>query len=144
MKNMLSRRSAIRKVTGGTVALATAASLSRRLHAADEAVGSKLKYRINHSVCKWCYGSIPLEEFCQAGKRIGLQSVELLVVDDFPTLKKHDLICAMVSGVPGGITEGLNRVDTMIKLWISLREQRRSWPIMAIPTSFVFPGIAKE
>lgn len=111
MKTKLSRRSAIRKVTGGTVALATAASLSRRLQAADEAVGSKLKYRINHSVCKWCYGSIPLEEFCQAGKKIGLQSVELLVVDDFPTLKKHDLICAMVSGVPGGITEGLNRIE---------------------------------
>jgi hydroxypyruvate isomerase len=116
MKNSMSRRSALRKVTGGTVALATAASLSRRLQAADEAVGSKLKYRINHSVCKWCYGNIPLEEFCQAGKKIGLQSVELLVVEDFPTLKKHDLICAMVSGVPGGITKGLNRIENHDKI----------------------------
>jgi hydroxypyruvate isomerase len=107
----MSRRSALRKVTGGTVALAAATSLSHRLQAADEALGSKLKYRINHSVCKWCYGSIPLEEFCQAGKKIGLQSVELLVVEDFPTLKKHDLICAMVSGVPGGISKGLNRLE---------------------------------
>src|SRR5437660_2561133 len=39
---------------------------------------------------------------------MGLQSVELLTVDDFPTLRKHGLICAMVSGVPGGITDGLN------------------------------------
>lgn len=116
MKNSMSRRSALRTVTGGTVALAAAASMSRRLQAADEAVGSKLKYRINHSVCKWCYGSIPLEEFCQAGKKIGLQSVELLVVDDFPTLKKHDLICAMVSGVPGGITKGLNRLENHDKI----------------------------
>lgn len=116
MKNSMSRRSALRKVTGGTVALATAASMSRRLQAADEAVGSKLKYRINHSVCKWCYGNIPLEEFCQAGKKIGLQSVELLVVEDFPTLKKHDLICAMVSGVPGGITKGLNRIENHDKI----------------------------
>src|SRR5215469_7390895 len=111
MKNTLSRRSAIRKVTGGTVALAAATSLSRRLQAAEELVGTKLKYRINHSVCKWCYGKIPLEEFCQAAKPIGLQSVELLEVSDFPTLRKHDLICAMVSGVPGGITKGLNRVE---------------------------------
>src|SRR5437588_7066532 len=111
MKNAMSRRSALRTVTGGTVALATAASLSERLHAADEALDAKLKYRVNHSVCKWCYGNIPLEEFCQAGKRIGLQSVELLEVQDFPTLKKHDLICAMVSGVPGGITKGLNRLE---------------------------------
>lgn len=116
MNNSMSRRSALRKVTGGTVALAAAASMSRRLQAADEAVGSKLKYRINHSVCKWCYGNIPLEEFCQAGKKIGLQSVELLVVEDFPTLKKHDLICAMVSGVPGGITKGLNRLENHDKI----------------------------
>jgi len=116
MKKVMSRRSALRTVTGGTVAVAAAASLSHRLQAADEALGSKLKYRINHSVCKWCYGSIPLEEFCQAGKKIGLQSVELLEVNDFPTLKKHDLVCAMVSGVPGGITQGLNRVENHDKI----------------------------
>jgi hydroxypyruvate isomerase len=116
MKNAMSRRSALRKVTGGTVAAAAAAGLARRLQAADEAVGSKLKYRINHSVCKWCYDKIPLEEFCQAGKKIGLQSVELLEVKDFPTLKKHDLVCAMVSGVPGGITKGLNRVENHDKI----------------------------
>jgi hypothetical protein len=34
---------------------------------------------------------------------IGLQSVELLTVEDFATLKKHGLTCGMVSGVPGGI-----------------------------------------
>jgi hydroxypyruvate isomerase len=116
MKNTMSRRSAIRKVTGGTAAVAAAVSLSRRLQAADEAVGSKLKYHINHSVCKWCYGSIPLDEFCKSAKEIGLVSVELLETKDFPTLKQHDLTCAMVSGVPGGITSGLNRVENHDKI----------------------------
>jgi len=116
MNPKMSRRSALRKVTGSTVALAAAADLSNRLQAADEATGSKLKYRVNHSVCKWCYGKIPLEEFCQAAKPIGLQSVELLEVKDFPTLRKHDLVCAMVSGVPGGITSGLNRVENHDKI----------------------------
>ena len=111
MNRKISRRSALRQVTGSTVALAAAVDLSHRLQAADEAAGAKLKNRINHSVCKWCYGKIPLEEFCQAAKPIGLQSVELLEVSDFPTLRKHDLMCAMVSGVPGGITKGLNRVE---------------------------------
>jgi hydroxypyruvate isomerase len=116
MNSQISRRSALRKVTGTTVALAAAANLSQRLRAADDAAGSKLKYRINHSVCKWCYGKIPLEDFCQAGKQIGLQSVELLEVSDFPTLKKHELVCAMVSGVPGGIVSGLNRVENHDKI----------------------------
>jgi hydroxypyruvate isomerase len=52
-----------------------------------------------------------LEDFCKASKDIGLQSVELLEAKDFPTLKKYNLVCAMVSGVPGGITKGLNRVE---------------------------------
>jgi hydroxypyruvate isomerase len=116
MNNAISRRAALRKVSGGTFAVAAAASLSNRLQAADDALGSKLKNRINHSVCKWCYSSIPLDEFCQAGKKIGLQSVELLEVNDFPTLKKHDLVCAMVSGVPGGITSGLNRLENHDKI----------------------------
>jgi hydroxypyruvate isomerase len=42
---------------------------------------------------------------------MGLQSVELLEVKDFPTLKKHGLTCAVVSGVPGSITSGLNHVE---------------------------------
>ncbi len=115
MKTQLSRRSALRKVTGGAAALAVASSLSHRLGAADQAA-PKLKGHINHSVCKWCYGKIPLEEFCIAGKEIGLQSVELLEVKDFPTLKKHGLTCAVVSGVPGGITSGLNRVENHDKI----------------------------
>ena len=42
---------------------------------------------------------------------MGLRSIELLKVEDFPTLKKHGLACAMVSGVPGGIENGLNRLE---------------------------------
>src|SRR6266404_5382404 len=140
MNPQISRRSALRKVTGSTVALAAVANLSQRLQAADDAAGSKLKYHINHSVCKWCYGKIPLEEFCQAGKQIGLQSVELLEVGDFPTLKKHDLVCAMVSGVPGGITSGLNRAENHDKI---LQFFEKTAPIVAehgYPNIICFSG----
>ena len=75
-----------------------------------------MKGRINHSVCKWCYPKSSLDELCQAGKEFGLRSVELLKVEDFPTLKKYDMQCAMVSGVPGGIENGLNRVENHDKI----------------------------
>src|SRR5207249_8772358 len=39
-----------------------------------------------------------------------------LTTADFTTLKMHDLICAMVSGVPGGITDGFNRLENHDKL----------------------------
>jgi hydroxypyruvate isomerase len=108
----LTRRSAIGRLTGAAAALAVSSNVQKGLKAADDvAASTKLKNNVNHSVCKWCYDKIPLEDFCQSAKTIGLQSVELLKVDDFPTLKKHGLQCAMVSGVPGGITKGLNRKE---------------------------------
>src|SRR3569623_1408950 len=116
MNPYISRRTALGRVVGGASVLA-AANLSHRIQAAETALGSKLKNRVNHSVCKWCYQAIPLEDICNSAKEIGLQSVELLEVKDFPTLKKHDLICAMVSGVPGGITHGLNRKENHDKIY---------------------------
>ena len=115
MSTRISRRSAIRTLTHTTAAASVAAALSHRISAADAASG-QLKGRINHSVCKWCYGKLSLEEMCQAAKDIGLKSVELLETKDFPTLKKYDLTCAMVSGVPGGIGSGLNRVENHDKI----------------------------
>lgn len=104
---------------------AAAAALAPRLSAAENA----LKGRINHSVCKWCYSKVSLEDLCVAGKDMGLQSIELLQPADFPTLKKHGLVCAMVSnptppgpdGKPiGGIERAWNRTehhDALIKAY---------------------------
>ena len=116
MKTQISRRSALVKMAGSAAVFTAAASLSRRVTAAESGAGASLKGRINHSVCKWCYPKINLEDLCVAGKEMGLQSIELLTVGDFPTLKKHGLICAMVSGVPGGITDGFNRLENHDKL----------------------------
>src|SRR5713101_7098412 len=116
MKTQITRRSALAKMAVSAAVLTAAASLSERLTAADAAAGPSLKGRINHSVCKWCYPKVSLEDLCVAGKEMGLQSIELLTTSDFPTLKKNNLICAMVSGVPGGITDGLNRLENHDKI----------------------------
>ena len=112
----MSRRSALGRAAAGAAAVAAAAELSPVVRAAEAAADSKLKGRIHPSVCKWCYDKIPLNDFCKSAKDIGLVSVELLKVEDFPTLKQYDLTCAMVSGVPGGITSGLNRVENHDKI----------------------------
>lgn len=109
MKAKFSRRSAIKRIAGGAVAV-TVANLAPRFAAAEEVLTPlKLKGQVNHSVCKWCYKDIPLEDLCKAAKEIGLRSIELLETKDFSTLKKYDLTCAMVTGVPGNIPNGLNR-----------------------------------
>jgi hydroxypyruvate isomerase len=107
MKDPIPRRTALRKVAGGAAVAAMVSDLSQRVSAAESA--GSLKGRINHSVCRWCYNKIPLEDLCRASRDMGIASIDLLGVDDIPTAKKHDLTCAMVTGVPGGISKGLNR-----------------------------------
>ncbi len=143
MRKQLSRRSALRKIAGASAAAAVASNLSHRLAAAEAAVAPQLKGRINHSVCKWCYGKIPLEEFCVAAKGMGLQSVELLEVKDFPTLKKHGLTCAVVSGVPGGITSGLNRVENHDKIVEFMAQTMPAVAEFGAPTIICFSGNRK-
>jgi len=139
MNTKLSRRSALRSLAGASAAVAVASDLSHRLNAADSAT-PKLKGHVNHSVCKWCYEKIPLEDFCKAGKEIGLQSVELLEVKDFPTLKKYDLTCAVVSGVPGGIGSGLNRVENHDKIVEFMERTLPAAAAFGAPSVICFSG----
>ena len=98
MNQRMTRRSALTKAAGTAALIGTSAGLAGRIAAAEVAGGTALKGRINHSACRWCYNKIPLEELCAAVKDMGIKSLEILKLDDLPTLKKHGLICAMVTG----------------------------------------------
>jgi hydroxypyruvate isomerase len=74
---------------------ALAGAIHHRLEAADAVSG--LKGHIQHSACKWCYPKVSLDDLCQAGKSMGLTSIDLVDPPDFPILKKHGLTTAMVS-----------------------------------------------
>jgi hydroxypyruvate isomerase len=117
MKTRLTRRSAIKQLGLAAGTAGIVAAMKQTVQAADAA---GLKGKINHSVCKWCYDKIPLEEFAKASKEMGLKSVELLGPADWPVLKKHGLTCAMVSNPTvdglGGIGKAFNRVEHHDKL----------------------------
>jgi hydroxypyruvate isomerase len=67
-----------------------------------------LNNRINHSVCRWCYGQKSLKELAEAASEIGIQSVELLNIDEWPVVQKYGLTCAMANGSPLMIPKGFN------------------------------------
>jgi hydroxypyruvate isomerase len=67
-----------------------------------------LKNNINHSVCQWCYNSIPLDDLAKAAKDIGLKSIELLRPDQWATVQKHGLTCAMAYASDLGLDKGFN------------------------------------
>ncbi|MGA2243591.1 MAG: TIM barrel protein [Verrucomicrobiota bacterium] len=87
---------------------------------AEEITPAKLKGNIHHSVCRWCYEKIKLDDLCAAGRELGLAAIDLLDPPEFDTVKKHGLVCSMVSfptidGL-GGITKAFNRVEHHDKL----------------------------
>lgn len=69
-----------------------------------------LKNNINHSVCQWCYNSIPLDDLAKAAKDIGLKSIELLRPDQWATVQKHGLTCAMAYASDLGLEKGFNNL----------------------------------
>jgi hydroxypyruvate isomerase len=118
MKNNSSRRNAIKKMAGGVAIAFAGASLSYRVNAAEKLMEKFVKGKVNHSVCRWCYQDIPLEDLCKAAHQIGIASIELVGPDEWPLLKKYDLTCALPWGAGKGITEGFNNPalhDELIK-----------------------------
>jgi hydroxypyruvate isomerase len=54
------------------------------------------KKRIEQSIVQWCYQKYwKIDELCQLARRLGCLSVELVEPTDYPTLRKHELVCAI-------------------------------------------------
>ena len=101
--------------------------------------GELLQGRLNHSVSRWCYGKIPLDDLCEAAKSIGYKSVELLDEKDWETPKKHGLVCAMANGF-GSIPIGFNTPANHDKL---VADAERMIPLAAaagVPNIVCFSG----
>jgi hydroxypyruvate isomerase len=110
------RRSVLKNLAGGAAALSAAMAMPSMASAAikdydqlkENLKELKLKGNIKHSVCKWCYDKIPLDDLCRAAKEIGLTSVELVGPAEWSTLKKYDLYCAMPWGAHKSLDRGFN------------------------------------
>jgi hydroxypyruvate isomerase len=111
------RRNALRTLSAG--ALATVGLSSAAAHADEKP--HEIKGRIKQSLCKWCYDKkLPLEKLAIEAKKIGYQSIELLVPKEFPTVKAQGLTCAILGGAD--IANGLNRKENHEKIVNHLRE----------------------
>lgn len=103
-------------MSGGALAATALTKLGAQTVAAEETAEVKtMKGAFKHSVCKFCYKGIPLDQFCKDVKKIGIESIELLRPKEWATLREHDLICAVgtpgsIGGI-GGIQKGFNRIE---------------------------------
>ncbi len=105
----------------GTSAAASVAILASRTAVAADSSNKntmKLNNNINHSVCQWCYGSIPLENFLKSLNELDVTSIDLIGPKDYPLLKKYNIHNSMCNGAEISLTEGWNDLkyhETLIK-----------------------------
>jgi hydroxypyruvate isomerase len=99
-------------------AAAVAALAAPHIAGADDS--AKLKGNVNHSLCRWCYGKIPLEKLATESGKLGYKSVELLSPAEVLKVKPLGMGCALLGGAD--IVRGLNREEFHPKILDQLRK----------------------
>ena len=121
---MITRRSLLKSLAVGAVAttasgLALAQQQRRNTSAntptADSIEALTVKGNIRQSVSKWCFGNIPLDEFCKICKKLGMVGVDLISENEWDIVNQNDMIVTMGNGA-GGISGGFNRLQNHDRL----------------------------
>jgi hydroxypyruvate isomerase len=105
---MHNRREAIKKVLAGSVALSAAAILPACGQQQQNEEGMTMQNNINHSVCRWTYDHMTLDELCKTVKSIGFAAIDLVGPDDWPVLKAHGVDSSMCNGAEINLVDGWN------------------------------------
>ena len=134
----MDRRSMMKRV--GAAGVGAAAGLGARLRAEEAKVseGAKLKGNIRHSVSKWCYGKIPLDDLCKHCVRLGITSIELIGPNEWPALKPYGLICAMTPS--HGIEKGFNRRENHAECIRAVKKSIDATAEAGFPNVICFSG----
>jgi hydroxypyruvate isomerase len=90
----ITRRTALKQLAG-TAALG-ALGLPPAAEAQKPGPYRARKGRIQQSVIHWCFKPMAIHELAAHAVELGMKSVELVVPESWPNLKKLGLICAMV------------------------------------------------
>ncbi len=114
--NTISRRQVLRRMGIISAGAASGFASLRYSNAAvtDPSKVPELRGRINHSLVSWPFrrfgGKWDLDTTCRVARDSGCKSVELVGPDDWPTLAKYGLECAIAPNGTGYV-KGLNNTD---------------------------------
>jgi len=130
----ISRRSLL-----GTAVAAGAALAAPALAAAAPA---QRNGRIRQSLVNWCYRPHweNIDEFCQVAVQLGCQSIELGDPQDWPTLKRHGLTCAIAGS--HGFKVGFNNPGEWAECTAKIRERIDQCVDFGVERVITFTGYA--
>lgn len=106
MAHPINRRELIKNLALGTLAVG--------LSPGSIAIGqepqkmSNNKNPIRHSVARWCYGFLPLEELCELCNSLQIEGIDLIGPKEWHLLKKNNIDSSMCNGAEIGLEKGWN------------------------------------
>jgi hydroxypyruvate isomerase len=128
MKAIQSRRSVLKNLALSASAFAISPAGSLASCVVNEK-NSPLKGNINHSVCRWTFNSMPLDELCKVVKNIGFSAIDLVGPKDWPVLQQHGIYSSMCyTAGKNDLTKGLNDPNLHEQL---IKEYLEVIPLMA-------------
>lgn len=107
MKQQLPRRELLKQLATGALGasvLGPGLLLSSAVQAVP--VNSALKGNIRHSVSRWTYGDLAIEELCLLVKSLGFTAIDLVGPQDWPVLKQHGIDSSMCNGAELNLEDG--------------------------------------
>jgi hydroxypyruvate isomerase len=134
----MNRRKMIGNIAGAAVITATRPFNS--VFAENITASVQLKGNIHHSVSRWCYDDIPLEQLAVACREMGIESIELLGEKDWPAVKKAGLKCAVGYATDWGIPKGFNRIENHEKLISDFEDMIPKAAAAGVPNLICFSG----
>jgi hydroxypyruvate isomerase len=117
MSTMRSRRTALKNLIMGGTAMAAMPVLTAGTCKASSKKYA-LKKNINHSVCRWTYNFLSLDELCKVVRQIGFAAIDLVGPKEWHILKQHGIDSSMCNGAEISLVKGWNDTQnhaTLIK-----------------------------
>ena len=107
----ISRRCLLRNTLASSLGLAALGSLKAQASDAQNAGDSvsdsgALKGNIHHSVARWTFEDLSLEELCTLVRRIGFSAIDLVGPSEWQILKRHAIDSSMCNGAEPNLEDG--------------------------------------
>jgi hydroxypyruvate isomerase len=103
MQMKISRREYMKMAAAVT---ATMSSMGANVVGANNSLQNKLAGRVNHSVARWTFEDLDIEELCKLVRSIGFSAIDLVGPDDWPVLKKYGIDSSMCNGAEPNLEDG--------------------------------------
>jgi sugar phosphate isomerase/epimerase len=105
-----------------------------------------VKGNIKHSVVFWCFNIAgekwDIDKTCEIANSLGCQSVEICGPDEWPTIRKHGLTCAIAAnGMPGApFMKGLNNPAYQEEVIAVTSKMIDDCAVAGVPNVIAFTG----